>query len=118
MGKKRKEPLYCQQPDRHNPALVCGYPLPCSHHTAVVDVSGEKPRVEIPEHADAAAKHADRLSDVARALHEPTFPKTGEYRYSYSPDQRTVIIEHNGVPCIVMSAEVFQWLRSLPEIKV
>ncbi len=25
--------LTCAQPDRHVPKLVCGYPLPCPHHT-------------------------------------------------------------------------------------
>lgn len=30
----------CQRPDRHEPRLKCGYPLPCPHHTAVVEVAG------------------------------------------------------------------------------
>jgi hypothetical protein len=116
--KQRKASRYCQQPDRDEPALVCGYPLPCPHHTVVIDVSGDQPRVEIPEHADAAVRQVDKLGKVARALHEPALPKTGRYEYSYSRDQRTVVIEHDGSPCLVMSAEIFEWLRSLPPIKV
>jgi len=27
----------CKQPDRHAPKLVCGYPLPCPHHTVVIE---------------------------------------------------------------------------------
>ncbi len=80
-------------------------------------MSGDRPRVEIPEHAAAAAAHADKLGNVARALHETPFPPGAEYDYAYTPDERSVVIEHNGVPCLVMSAEVFQWLRSLPPIK-
>ncbi len=29
--------LYCQRPDRDVPGIVCGYPLPCPHHTVFVD---------------------------------------------------------------------------------
>lgn len=32
---------FCKAPDRHEPKLVCGYPLPCPHHTVFV-VIGEK----------------------------------------------------------------------------
>lgn len=36
--KRTKKPVIpfegkCRQPDRDEPALVCGYPLPCPHHT-------------------------------------------------------------------------------------
>jgi hypothetical protein len=24
---------HCECPDRHNPKIKCGYPLPCPHHT-------------------------------------------------------------------------------------
>jgi len=26
-------PKFCPCPDRHNPRLECGYPMPCPHHT-------------------------------------------------------------------------------------
>ena len=32
-----KDRLYCNQPDRDVPAIECGYPLPCPHHTIVCD---------------------------------------------------------------------------------
>ena len=118
MGKKSKEQRFCQQPDRDQAGLICGYPLPCPHHTAVIDVSGDKPRIEIPEHAGAAAKHADRLSDVAQALDRSveTMLPDGDYEYSYSPDGRTVVIERHGTPVVVMAADVFRWLRSMTVI--
>lgn len=31
------ERKYCNQPDRHVPAMKCGYPLPCPWHTVIVD---------------------------------------------------------------------------------
>lgn len=41
----------CPCPDRHEPKLVCGYPMPCPHHTPecarkikVLAVVGEKKR--------------------------------------------------------------------------
>lgn len=30
---REKDRRTCAQPDRHVPKLVCGYPLPCPHHT-------------------------------------------------------------------------------------
>ncbi len=30
--------LTCRRPDRDCPKLVCGYPLPCPHHTVVIDL--------------------------------------------------------------------------------
>lgn len=39
----------CKQPDRDTPKLVCGYPLPCPHHTAVLDL--------------AELEHGERISD-------------------------------------------------------
>lgn len=34
----------CNQPDRHEPRIKCGYPLPCPHHTLVVDLAPKKMR--------------------------------------------------------------------------
>ena len=33
--------LTCGQPDRNSPDLVCGYPIPCPHHTAIIDTDVE-----------------------------------------------------------------------------
>lgn len=30
--KRKKKITWCQAPDRHEPKLDCGYPLPCPHH--------------------------------------------------------------------------------------
>jgi hypothetical protein len=31
---RRVPPQFCKWPDRDVPAIRCGYPLPCRHHTA------------------------------------------------------------------------------------
>ena len=31
------EHLTCRHPDRDEPKLMCGYPLPCPHHTVIID---------------------------------------------------------------------------------
>jgi hypothetical protein len=47
MGMKpRKKVQTCKQPDRHEPKLVCGYPMPCPHHTVLVVVQ-DKPRMDV-----------------------------------------------------------------------
>lgn len=40
--------MNCERPDRDSPGIVCGHPLPCPYHTAVIDVTGEVPTVTIP----------------------------------------------------------------------
>ena len=32
---------YCKQPDRHQPKLTCGYPLPCPYHTILIRCGDE-----------------------------------------------------------------------------
>src|SRR5882724_11924240 len=32
-GPKPKQMEFCTAPDRHVPAMRCGFPLPCPHHT-------------------------------------------------------------------------------------
>lgn len=29
--------MFCKQPDRHEPKLICGYPLPCPYHTVIIE---------------------------------------------------------------------------------
>lgn len=61
----------CKQRDRHVPALTCGYPLPCPHHSATIELT-PPPTVTIP-HAlgkqDPNAK-AVALVEIAEALAE------------------------------------------------
>lgn len=66
----KKNPLTCHRPDRHNPKLVCGYPLPCPFHTIVVeqddlfggvlkdDSTKEGPCTPIPEGATFDGENA------------------------------------------------------------
>lgn len=53
----------CRQPDRDVPKLVCGYPLPCPHHTLVLEPDG---RVLVPPRAPAAG--AVRVRAIGKAL--------------------------------------------------
>ena len=34
---KMREKRLCVCPDRHEPSMLCGYPLPCPHHTVEID---------------------------------------------------------------------------------
>jgi hypothetical protein len=114
----KKKGLFCKQPDRDVPGIVCGHPLPCPYHTAVIDMTGDKPVVDIPQQAEAAAQHAGKLSDIAQALDrsaDTLLPNDAVYTYAYTDDGAAVVIEKNGTPCVVMGADVFQWFRSLPK---
>lgn len=59
--------LTCQQPDRDVPRIVCGYPLPCPHHTAVIDLAARS--LTLPAAPSVPAARA--LADVAAALTDP-----------------------------------------------
>lgn len=53
----------CKQPDRDVPKLVCGYPLPCPHHTVMINAAdgsvsapkGASPVAVLAAHAIAPA---------------------------------------------------------------
>ena len=63
----------CNQPDRHEPKLVCGYPLPCPHHTLVIEeispniISVSRLDGEVLTEVDIA----DGLRRAARAANKP-----------------------------------------------
>jgi hypothetical protein len=58
----------CRHPDRDVPKLLCGYPLPCPYHTAVIDLTADPvPTVTIPLPSDAA-RAIPELKDIVRAL--------------------------------------------------
>ena len=60
----------CRHPDRDVPKLMCGYPLPCPHHTVVLDLA--KQTVTIPLASDAIkSPMRERVGDIGRALVEP-----------------------------------------------
>jgi hypothetical protein len=60
----------CRHPDRDSPKLMCGYPLPCRWHTAVIDTSTEPATVTIPVTSEAAFVHRDRLAEIGVKLTE------------------------------------------------
>jgi hypothetical protein len=66
--RKRRRAPTCRQPDRDSPKLLCGYPLPCPHHTAILHTDKRPPTIEIPVTATAAIAGRDRLADVLDTL--------------------------------------------------
>lgn len=62
--------MFCNKPDRDEPKLVCGYPIPCPYHTVVIDLDpemhGVASKVSIPDMADP--RTAVAATRVARAL--------------------------------------------------
>lgn len=63
---ERFGPPRCARPDRDVPALVCGYPLPCPHHTAIIEPA--RGTVTIPGRSTSPPLLPGRLRDLARAL--------------------------------------------------
>jgi len=68
MKKKSMIPrITCTHPDREEPRLMCGYPIPCPWHTAIIDITVEPPTVTIP--ITSRAIHVrNRLAQIAEAL--------------------------------------------------
>lgn len=62
----------CQRPDRDAPGIICGHPLPCPYHTAVIDATGEVPTVTIPVTSipPIDAETLGVLKDIARTIHK------------------------------------------------
>ena len=58
----------CKHPDRDVPSLVCGYPLPCPHHTATIDLGDKPPSVRIPVESKAALRGHQKVLQVAAIL--------------------------------------------------
>jgi len=58
--------LFCKRADRHAPKLVCGYPLPCPHHTLTIDA--ESNATVIPPSARLTPKTRERISQISEAL--------------------------------------------------
>lgn len=57
----------CRHPDRDEPKLMCGYPLPCPHHTVVLDLAAQT--MTIPLASDAAkSPMRERIGQIGRAL--------------------------------------------------
>lgn len=60
--------LYCNQPDRHEPRMKCGYPLPCLWHTITLDISSEPNRIIVPITSASGVKNIKKLKKIAKAL--------------------------------------------------
>lgn len=57
----------CRHPDRDEPRMMCGYPLPCPHHTAVINLAEQT--VTIPLASDAMkSPMREHVGDIGRAL--------------------------------------------------
>lgn len=65
--KKLMPVLTCKHPDREEPKLMCGYPLLCPWHTAIIDITVDPPTVTIPI-TSRAIKVRERLGEIAEAL--------------------------------------------------
>lgn len=61
----KDEPTTCQKPDRDCPALICGYPLPCPHHTVLVDATKLPALVTGAEHLPASIRR--KLQQIGEA---------------------------------------------------
>ena len=106
----------CQQPDRDEPRMVCGYPLPCPWHTAVVDATKAPPTVTVPASNPKAMVAVPRLAQVAEAVTrapELALPscKPGDKLTAELNADGIVEIRKNDSPFIFMSLEAFRWFR-------
>lgn len=73
--------MCCKHPDRDEPRLTCGYPLPCPHHTLIGDVAQQT--VSVPLTAGVVvtlpAASAGRVGSVVQAL-KPSHRKRSRVR--------------------------------------
>lgn len=56
-----KERGLCTNPDHDNPNLICGHPLPCPHHTLVMN---EDEMVSFCEELDAVSDDPEAIAKV------------------------------------------------------
>ena len=60
--------MNCKQPDRDVPALVCGYPLPCPHHTAMIDTTDPDDTIVETPLPDGPIEHVGKMLDIGDAV--------------------------------------------------
>ncbi len=58
----------CRHPDRDMPKLLCGHPIPCPYHTAVIDLADNPPSIKIPITSEVAWNNRSKLSQIAQVL--------------------------------------------------
>lgn len=59
--------LTCKHPDNDCPKLICGYPLPCPWHTAIINLGSKPPTITIPI-TSQAINVRDKLAEIADVL--------------------------------------------------
>ena len=62
--------MTCNQPDRDEPRIKCGYPLPCPHHTLTIEP--KKSEITIPKGRRITASALKRVDQVTRVLSKDT----------------------------------------------
>ena len=40
--KNIKGRMFCVKPDKDEPKLTCGHPIPCPHHTVIIELEPKK----------------------------------------------------------------------------
>lgn len=67
---------FCTEPDRDVPKLRCGYPLPCPHHTVVVDASSDAVTLTVPHRAkrpsEAGRRRLIEIGAMAKGERRPS----------------------------------------------
>jgi len=58
----------CRRPDRDEPRITCGYPLPCPYHTVVLNLDRDKPLVEVPHTVRVGKRVTGRLIEISKTL--------------------------------------------------
>lgn len=67
----KSQPGTCNRPDRDNPKLVCGYPLPCPHHTVILTPATDRTTLEEPGLGVLDEKSKSRVLEIGDALSDP-----------------------------------------------
>ncbi len=60
--------MNCKQPDRDCPKLVCGYPMPCPHHTAIIDTTDPDDTIVETPWPDGPHGHVGKMLDIGDAV--------------------------------------------------
>ncbi len=58
----------CKYPDRDEPKIACGYPLPCPVHTVMLDLTTKPPVLIQPITRPLRQKDKRRLNTIAVKL--------------------------------------------------
>lgn len=73
VGERTTDRTHCDQPDRHEPGIKCGYPLPCPHHTVEMVLTPEEGTAEnIIERLEKACKKFTGTPPPCPQCHGPT----------------------------------------------